>query len=330
MILYKYYGFSSGLSALSSQQLGFRHPESFNDPLELTYFDLNNNCNTIDFLKKTLGVLSLTRAPLNPLMWAHYGDEHKGFVIGYDVDDEFFSSKKYNLIPVGNGSVIYTPEKERIEIPTNIRSKIYQLSSGGYDPSELADNAAVDFLEKILLCKHSCWRYEQEVRVVKLLDSLFEESSIWKSDPNRSCATIRKKVANGISTPVVNGLFLFDKKAKIKEVYLGLRNPLLDKTHASKTKDKSLYNAAKEQDWLINKMIVKNGTWDFDFEEISSDYLLVPERAGGLINSFSFDGIEGDYLLRNLPKLLNSNDRYEFNNWFGNFSLKKNGGFIKG
>jgi hypothetical protein len=37
MILYKYYGFEAGLSALKSQRLGFRLPAYFNDPFELSF-----------------------------------------------------------------------------------------------------------------------------------------------------------------------------------------------------------------------------------------------------------------------------------------------------
>ena len=34
LILYKYYGFNSGESALESERLGFRTPTHFNDPFE--------------------------------------------------------------------------------------------------------------------------------------------------------------------------------------------------------------------------------------------------------------------------------------------------------
>ena len=35
-ILYKYYSYAGGKAALKSQNLGFRKPEFFNDPFELT------------------------------------------------------------------------------------------------------------------------------------------------------------------------------------------------------------------------------------------------------------------------------------------------------
>ena len=71
---------------------------------------------TLNEILKNVVILSLTRTPLNALMWAHYGEEHKGFVIGYDVDDQFFKCKTNNLIPIQQGNVIYTKTKPIINI----------------------------------------------------------------------------------------------------------------------------------------------------------------------------------------------------------------------
>jgi hypothetical protein len=38
----------------------------------------------------TSGVLCLTEDPLNHVMWAHYGDQGKGFVVGFDPNHPFF------------------------------------------------------------------------------------------------------------------------------------------------------------------------------------------------------------------------------------------------
>jgi len=65
---------------------------------------------TIDALKKNIAVLSLTRTYENPLMWAQYGQEHTGFVIGYEVDEPFLKSKQYNIVGVDQGNVVYTDE----------------------------------------------------------------------------------------------------------------------------------------------------------------------------------------------------------------------------
>lgn len=39
------------------------------------------------------GIVSLTECPDNLLMWSHYGDEHRGMVVEFDIQNEFFVEK---------------------------------------------------------------------------------------------------------------------------------------------------------------------------------------------------------------------------------------------
>lgn len=43
-----------------------------------------------------LGALSLSEISNNSLMWTHYSNEHKGYVIGFDSSHQFFNQKKTN------------------------------------------------------------------------------------------------------------------------------------------------------------------------------------------------------------------------------------------
>ena len=43
---------------------------------------------------ENLGIFCLTEDPLNLLMWAHYGDHHRGVVVEFDDEHEFFSRRK--------------------------------------------------------------------------------------------------------------------------------------------------------------------------------------------------------------------------------------------
>jgi hypothetical protein len=45
----------------------------------------------IDSIDQKFGILSLTAAKENLLMWAHYADEHKGAVVEIDIRDPLFS-----------------------------------------------------------------------------------------------------------------------------------------------------------------------------------------------------------------------------------------------
>lgn len=54
------------------------------------YFTKDNSA--IPFLNE-LGILSLTECKSNLLMWSHYANEHKGYVVGFDPSHEFFRRK---------------------------------------------------------------------------------------------------------------------------------------------------------------------------------------------------------------------------------------------
>lgn len=225
MILYKYYGAASGLAAIESQRLGFRVPHFFNDPFELTALSngdgpeakLDTLRMRIEELKRQVVILSLTRSPLNPLMWAHYGQEHTGFVVGYDVAGDFLGSQDYNLIPAQAGDVIYTHTKSPFTLTPatmDVLQRVYQFGHGATGVPSYEEQVLA---RRLFLTKHASWVYEEEVRVVKILDSLFEESARYQADPLRT-----------FESPdyLPDGLYLYNHRMPIKEVYLGARNTL--------------------------------------------------------------------------------------------------------
>lgn len=338
MILYKYYGFKAGISALHSQQLGFREPRYFNDPFELSYLDNSDDADYIASkvkeLKKSFIILSLTRIPYNPLMWAHYGEEHRGFVIGYEVDGEFLQSDDYNVLSVNEGDVVYTSSKEHFPLSEELKAtlhKAFLISQGesisAYQGTERKHIETL--LKKALLYKHLCWSYEEEVRVVKVLQSMFATCEEWQSDPNRSFTTLSKIIAPGIGCSVVDGLYLYNKKVPIKEVYLGARNPLRQEVNKGAVTEDSLSALAENMSWSVKLVNMSTGAWGLDSQDAEAEVLKIFEKTKGLLNSFSFDGNEAEYLAANLSKVdIEKDDRYELTNWSGEISLKKNGKFI--
>src|SRR6267154_4886364 len=50
--------------------------------------------------KRRYAVLSLSRTNNNLLMWAHYCDCHRGFVIGFDSANAFFQTRRFNAFSV--------------------------------------------------------------------------------------------------------------------------------------------------------------------------------------------------------------------------------------
>ena len=128
MIVYKYLH-PDRIDVLKNSKIRFTQPDALNDPFEsfpsfqkykaikeeevkseykrasneeidserltriLTPFkaELENIRNTFG---DSLAILSLTKKNNNGLMWSHYGDSYKGFVIGFDSDCDFFKPGK--------------------------------------------------------------------------------------------------------------------------------------------------------------------------------------------------------------------------------------------
>jgi hypothetical protein len=97
-------------------------------------------------LMTNIGVVCLTRDPLNILMWSHYAKDHKGFLLEF-------------RIPVMGTSEDSLLATERL-VPHAIR---YQQAR----PSiELGSTNPPDLVERMALTKSKDWSYEQEERVI--------------------------------------------------------------------------------------------------------------------------------------------------------------------
>lgn len=212
MILYKYYGFKSGKIALESGKVGFRSPQYFNDPFEASLIEGKSyTSNRVQNTRNAVAILSLTRNPLNPLMWAHYGQEHKGFVIGYEMQDPFFQCEKSNLIPVQKGNIIYTKTKPFIKTSTTVTTNLCNAIEGLHDEGDLK---SLELINHLFLNKDTIWSYEEEVRIVKQAYSMSMEMQEFFENPYNRFQQMA----------AVQGLMIYEHKVKIKEVYLGTRN----------------------------------------------------------------------------------------------------------
>lgn len=339
MILYKYYGFSAGLSALKSSQLGFREPESFNDPFELSFLDnaqgpgvkLTDLENKLNELKKSVAILSLTRSPCNPLMWAHYGEHHTGFVIGYDVDTPFLTSDDYNLIPVERGDVVYTNTKTIHDLTPRSRDLLHKvyLASQGLGQDDLDKSEFENLARKIFLTKHASWVYEEEVRVVKSFLSMFETTDNYYSDPMRCWSTISKRVAPSMELEQVPGLKIYNHKVDIREVYLGVRNPLVQRqSEVSTDIDATISNKAETEKWKIYSLRMASGSWSLECDNQIACIFDLKKKTTGLLNDFSMSGKEALFLKGKLARVeVNCQDNVEITNWNNELFFQKNSEF---
>ncbi len=176
MILYKYCPYNANsLSIIINQKVWYCKPADFNDPFDGD-FCVDHDCSFDDFLKifkidtpsgtykklkekycgvdgkikkeiiekeenflevfKNIGVLSLTPHKENVLMWSHYSDDHRGFSIGFNIEDD---------VPVTGINYSET-------LPKHHLSYFYKIDCKG------------DFLP-IQFTKHTDWDYEDERRI---------------------------------------------------------------------------------------------------------------------------------------------------------------------
>ena len=92
--------------------------------------------------------LCLSRSRSNLLMWAHYTDCHRGFVIGFDTDSEFFRLGAFG----GLKEVTYA----------NTRGRVPE-KDGCYATREELDS----FNNSVFFTKSCDWAYEEELRLVR-------------------------------------------------------------------------------------------------------------------------------------------------------------------
>ena len=96
-------------------------------------------------LCNVVGVLSLSETPDNLLMWAHYAEEHTGFVLMFDGSHKFFE---------GNEPFLGFAKPEPVQ---------YKLER----PSTTIEEVTIP---EIFLTKGSDWQYEKEWRYLKFLN----------------------------------------------------------------------------------------------------------------------------------------------------------------
>ena len=180
MMIYKYLN-SDRIDVLRNSRIRFTQPAALNDPFEFypcwekvqkaiveRVFDkIQVACDPLNpihklmmiimnvYLKQQIAatanngvlVLSLSKKHNNSIMWSHYTSSHKGFVIGFDSESEFFQGRDKLT------EVRYS--KSRYVVPANAFRNLEI-------PSELGEQ----LLGAICFTKSSDWQYEEELRLL--------------------------------------------------------------------------------------------------------------------------------------------------------------------
>ena len=253
---------SGAKEILGNNTIGFTKPDTFNDPYELQAAYPPQGDNSIElFLSSvrgfaarstwsdTSGVLCLTRNPLNALMWAHYGCEHKGVVLGIDVEKAGFLDAQRCLIPAQFGNIVYTHTR-----PTHPL-----VPFKGADPIHLGHThhypaGHEEKLQRTFLQKPACWSYEEEVRVVKCLSDRVDgtnQSGTFTELPNAGKTLYCYKMPEGA----------------IVEAYWGMRHSALESGDAMEAALKEYRELCP--DIKVRACTLSDATWEIQSVDVA-------------------------------------------------------------
>lgn len=268
-LIYKYYGFESGLMALKHNSLGFNTPSQFNDPMEgrLWLHQMGVELGFFDSLLENFGILCLTQDPLNLLMWSHYGQSHTGFVIGYDVNEPILGHQEDSIFDISDGQVFFSPELSSTNVLDEARAALHSAAFGMEGPR---CNRLNQTLRHIFLMKHECWRYEREIRVVKLLYNLGKEQHEWMAETGNNFQMLSTPIAP-IQSRLNSGLSLLSvAQNSIRRIILGMKNPLL-KSSAAISNDEHFSYINEGQVAKVDQT-----TWSSDGQSLEAVEAVIP------------------------------------------------------
>ncbi|MDD1859799.1 DUF2971 domain-containing protein [Klebsiella pneumoniae] len=181
LILYKYLSQNVAAKVIKNPTMRFTPIGELNDPFEATssfYENEGGERPSLVSLSYCYGALSLSRNPLNPVMWSHYAigrkykfqkgyvvdrnnKSHAGVVIGIDAESAELNSDYNNVLPAKYGSVIYTCIKP---VNSYTYSANTEISEGELKSFNIN---LFEALQRIFLMKAESWSYENEVRVIR-------------------------------------------------------------------------------------------------------------------------------------------------------------------
>lgn len=115
-----------------------------------------------------IGIFSMSMDPANPLMWAHYGDEHRGVCFGFSADEKSKLADPDHCL-----QVIYSDELPKMDEGGLCTATSFSCDDDGRVYSSSFKVAFGDrTLQQVISTKATCWSYEAEVRYVEPFSGL--------------------------------------------------------------------------------------------------------------------------------------------------------------
>ena len=144
-----------GITDIVLGRLKIARFSDLNDPFELKvryikrYEHIIRGC--LDEYNKEIGLLCFSADWINPVLWGHYADKHRGMCLGFDIPEKLVEMVDYM--------------NERINVP--------QLTQPGYSSAVMLSDKYL--MERLRRTKSDNWKYEEEYRVLVPLEENLKE-----------------------------------------------------------------------------------------------------------------------------------------------------------
>jgi|GEM_PF-7046156 len=228
MRLFKYVSIETMTKIIKNKCLRFTQPCQLNDPFEMipvysndiTKLDITgwlSKEDIIEFNKYLFNVnylgLSMSKCMDSILMWAHYGENHYGVMLEFNLDSNFFDTKNSEGLIY---SVPYSTKRPTF-VSNDIVIKASYNKVSGEERNEMCN---------CILSKAECWDYEEEVRFIKPVSCLEKDDgtrSLYDLDGSGLIKSLFKPNRNELKLEFPE---IFVKKMEndtIKAVYFGLK-----------------------------------------------------------------------------------------------------------
>lgn len=107
------------------------------------------------------GIFSLSALPGDPLMWAHYGADHKGVCLGFEVGDGSKLADPAHCLPVVYSDELPTMDESGLKTVMTVKA----AANGSFAEQEVALDDPT--FQRVVATKPTEWRYEQEYRYIE-------------------------------------------------------------------------------------------------------------------------------------------------------------------
>jgi len=165
MRVYKFLSADIAQKVIAERRLKISTFSEMNDPFELLGIVLTAAPHAVEFLeyfktqtfetlKRQTGAICFSERWVDPVLWAHYADQHKGIALGFELDPSE---------DVGARRVAYVAAKQERNI-TELLERLAAVIGADRQEQIKVMEAGAPLFEEILCTKFDHWAYEQEVR----------------------------------------------------------------------------------------------------------------------------------------------------------------------